>query len=442
MQPAKIYLGPVGCPKANVDLEKLSWLLAERGFEITQEVAGASVAVLLGCAFIDDAKRETIDTVLEMVELKQAGSVGHIVVAGCLPEKYGGETARELPEIDALVGNSRLDVLPEVIGQVLEGRLEKRVWAGGSFGLRTGGGARCAPLAAPWTRTLMISDGCDNACTYCAIPHMRGPLRSRPASDIVAEAHRLAAQGAREIVLAGQDTASYGTDRGERGLAALMARLAEELPSLWFRLSYANASNLQTDVADVMRANANVCNYVDMPIQHASPAVLKRMGRSDDIASVKDLIRHLRAAVPDVALRTSVIVGFPGEMESDFEHLLGFLSDVRFDLVGVFTFSPQPGTPAASLAGRVPDEVKDARLVEVVSHQAPIMKGKMEALVGQTLKVLVEDNAVSGRTQYDMAEIDRVVHLAGCRALPGGFITARIDDVISDSDWLGTHIRD
>jgi ribosomal protein S12 methylthiotransferase len=471
MQYPKVYLNPVGCPKANVDLERVAWLLQHSGYEIVCERSEATIAVVPGCAFIDDAKLETIDSLLDLARLKREGALEYLIVFGCLPEKYGEETSREMPEVDALVGNSRLAMLPAVIGQLRQGSLHSRVLVGGDFAQWGRDSGRRAPSAAPWTRTLMISDGCDNACTYCSIPHMRGPLRSRSPSEIVGEAQMLVEQGAKEIILAGQDIAAFGMDRGRRELAELTAQLAREVPAEWIRLSYVNPDNLQPELGEVMSDHRNVCKYLDIPIQHASRSVLEHMGRRPDPEALKSLIRGLRDVVPDIALRTSVIVGFPGETESDFEELLTLMIEVQFDLVGVFTFSPQPGTPGAGFDNQVPEEVAEARLIEAVALQEGISRDKMRHLVGQTLKVLVEDNPLihcndgrlwcsvaspdatalstnsadrgngrlaRGRTQYDMPEIDRVVHLTGCSARPGDFVEARIDDVTGPYEWSAT----
>jgi ribosomal protein S12 methylthiotransferase len=443
MEHIEVYLHPVGCPKANVDLEKASWALEHKGFTVVDAPAGARVGIVFGCAFIDDAKRESIDTVLDLVELKQGGALGHVIVAGCLPEKYARSACLSLPEVDAFVGNTWLDSLPAVVRDVCRGRLAVKTWTAGPFGWGQDE-HRSLPRTSPWTRAVMISDGCDNACTYCSIPHMRGGLRSRDTGDILKEIEVVVEQGAAEIVLAGQDTASYGRDTGHGSLPELMAEVAARFPSRWIRLSYVNPDNMSIDVGGVMRDHANICNYVDMPIQHASPAILAAMGRRDDPGAVESGIRTLRRAVPDVALRTSVIVGFPGETEADVELLLDFLRRIEFDLVGVFAFSPQEGTPAAALKGRVPDDVTQARVIEVVSVQDEIARKRMERLVGCKLPVLVEEadgGSLTARSQYDMAEIDRVIRVAGCPARPGDMITVRIDGISAPYTWCGSYLR-
>jgi ribosomal protein S12 methylthiotransferase len=434
---AGVYFSPASCPKAGVDREKLAWAVAARGLEVVNEVSQAATVVVLTCGFIDDAKQESIDDVLTYVDLKRRGVIKRIIVAGCLPEKYGTETAAELPEVDLFVGNTCLDQLPSLLeGLSVEG------WGGvasGSNLLCTGrfeggpagaGGSGRPPVSErPWTRTVMICDGCNNACAYCAIPQMRGPLRSRSIGDIVDEIGLLVSQGAREIVLAGQDTASYGRDGLGAGLADLL-KAAAGTGAAWLRLAYVNPEHLAPGVAEAMAAHPNICHYIDMPIQHASARVLSKMGRGSTPESLRQVIGHLRSCVPDIALRTSVIVGLPGEAEADFRVLLDFLKEISFDMVGVFRYSPQPGTPAASMGPKVPTYVAEQRLIEVVGLQEQLARMKAVARVGRDLEILVEARSGKrgrGRSQYDMAEVDRVVRLLELEAAPGEFVRARVE---------------
>ncbi|MFH1313566.1 MAG: MiaB/RimO family radical SAM methylthiotransferase [Candidatus Eisenbacteria bacterium] len=441
MEQVRVYLHPVGCPKANVDLEKASRGLEDKGFKIVDTPAGAQVGILFGCAFIDDAKRESIDAILELGVLKREGDLKYLVVTGCLPEKYAESVSPSLPEVDAFIGNSHLDSLATIVRDLCRGRLRTKHWVGGAF-KRGRDEPRSAARSSPWTRTVMISDGCDNACTYCSIPHMRGGLRSRGVSEILSEIGLVVDQGAKEVVLAGQDTASYGRDTGQSDLTRLLAEVAERFPSQWIRLSYVNPDNMDPGLGSVIRCHANVCDYVDMPVQHASPRILAAMGRRDDPRAVVSRIDALRRAVPDIALRTSVIVGFPGETEDDIDLLLDFLRKIKFDLAGVFAFSPQEGTPAATLKSRVPGDVTQARLVEVICVQEEIARKRMEAFVGRKLEVIIEEAAGTGqavgRSQYDMAEIDRVIRIADCAAQPGDVVTATIDGIAAPYEWSGT----
>jgi ribosomal protein S12 methylthiotransferase len=435
----KVYLHPVACPKAEVDLEKVGWIFEQAGFELVNEPGGAAFAIVFGCGFIDDAKKESIEDILGLVEMKQRSKLDHVLVVGCLPQKYGRSLALSLPEVDAFVGNPDLYTLPMICAQVLEGTLPAKVWTGDLAVLGELGGVphRVRPGSRPWTRAVMISDGCDNACTYCAIPEMRGPLRSRDIASIIEETGQLVDQGAREIVLTGQDTASYGNDLGANGLASLLDTLALEFPDTWLRLAYANPDNLEDEVAHVIAARANVCDYIDIPIQHASARILKAMGRAGPEVKRRK-IRNLREAVPDIVLRTSLIVGFPGETEDDMAALLDFLAEADFDLVGVFAFSSQPGTPAARLRAKVPEHIKEARVMDVVSLQKEISLRKMRKLVGRAVEVLVDERDgpdCLGHSRYDMAELDRTVRITGCGAGPGDLVTARLESVSAPFEW-------
>jgi len=431
----RVYIHPSPCPKATVDLEKIAGVLASRGMSIESHPENADAAIVFACGFIDDAKIESIEDILEMVDLKQSQKIRHVVVVGCMPQKYGHELAREFPEVDTFVATSMLEELPQIIESRMKAS-KKRLWVGQSFPLAPAA-PRLALNPAPWTRTIMICDGCSNMCTYCSIPQMRGNLRSRDLADILREVDLVVSQGAREIVIAGQDTASYGKDGGNHTLEDVLVALARRYPEVWIRIAYANPDNLKPSIADVTARYDNICNYLDMPIQHASPRILKAMGRCPDVARLESLVSDLRRSVPDISLRTSVIVGFPGETEADFEELIAFLKRVEFDLVGVFAFSGQPGTPAFSLPGQVPEEVKQDRLVEILDVQQTITIAHMKRLIGKHLRVLVEENEgdnLVGRTQYDMRDVDRVVVLEGS-ASPGNFTVARVERIMDCYRW-------
>jgi ribosomal protein S12 methylthiotransferase len=426
---ASVFLLSSPCLKAAVDIEKISGLLRRRGFEIREQAEGADVILIWGCAFIDDAKRESIEEILDSVSLKKSGKAGFIIVAGCLPEKYGDDLSEALPEVDAFIGASSAARLPEIIEDVVRGESVHRVLLSRPFTEYEAGCGRDLIGGAWWTRPLRVCEGCDNRCTYCSIPQMRGGLRSRSADDIVLEGSSLVEQGAKEIVLVGQDIASYGRDRGVPALPALVERLALESRPHWLRLCYAHPDNLDPAVADVMAAHGNICRYLDLPIQHAAPSVLKAMGRKPEPGLIREKIRYMREEVPDLALRTSVIVGFPGERESDFEKLVDFLVEVEFDLVGVFEFSPQPGTPAEKLPGAVPDFIRQERLVEIVRLQEEISGKRVSKMKGRVMEILVEeqgDGCAVGRSQYDAPDVDRRYLVTGSSAVPGEFILAEV----------------
>jgi ribosomal protein S12 methylthiotransferase len=440
MKRPKVYFHPAACPKAGVDLEKIAWVLSRAGYEVVKSPARATIAIVFGCGFIDEAKQESIEDILALVDAKARGKLSHVVVVGCLPQKYARALALSIPEVDVFVGNAALPVIPAICAALLDADPIARTWI---EDLTILGAVAETPYRlnmgpSPWTRMLMISDGCDNACTYCAIPEMRGFLRSTDIPSLLDEAAGLVDEGALEIVLAGQDTASYGNDLGAGRLAHLLSVLAAEFPETWFRLAYANPDNLDETVAEVVASHENICNYIDIPIQHASPKILKAMGRKGP-ASKRRVIKHLRREVPDIALRTSVIVGFPGETEEDMVRLLKFLESIEFDMAGVFAFSPQPGTPAAKMRDNVPPEVVEERIMDVVSVQDAISRRKMGAMLGRDLTILVEkcDSAgdALGRSQYDMPEVDRTVRLAGAGIKPGRFVRVRLESVSAPYEW-------
>ena len=426
----RLFLLPSPCPKATVDIEKISYLLRSRGLGIAHNPADADIVITWGCGFIDDAKQESIDDILNAVAMKKDGEVGAVIVAGCLPEKFGDDLAESIPEVDAFIGSSSLARLPEVVEHLLKGEEVRKVWLTRPFMEFDPGCERDLTGDSPWTRTLLLCHGCDNRCTYCTIPQMRGNLKSRAPEDILREARLLVEEGAEEIVLAGQDIASYGRDRDGLGLRALLERIAEESGAHWIRLCYAHPDNLDPGVADVMAAYPNVCRYIDMPIQHAAPEILRAMGRNPDPGAIAEKVSYMKARVPDIAIRTSVIVGFPGEREIDFEYLLGFLKEVDFDLIGVFEFSPQPQTVAEHLEPAVPDFVRQERLVDIVRLQEEVSESHVARLIGKRVEILIEercgDLAAVGRSQYDAPDVDRRVRVAGCRAGPGEFVTARL----------------
>ncbi len=437
----KVYIHPASCPKAKVDLEKIASLIVANGGSLQISPEQADFGIVFACGFIDDAKLESIEDILELAELKKEHKLDHVVVIGCMPQKYGKDLARDLDEVDAFVGMGSLDSLVSILDAIGHGET-KRLWVEGQFGdFRTY--SRVVLDNASWTRSLMICDGCDNHCSYCSIPQMRGSLRSRNLEDIIAEADLLVEQGAKELVVAGQDTASYGKDIGS-SLEKVARALAERYPNCWIRIAYANPDNLKPDIAQIIGTYPNVCNYLDIPIQHASPRVLEAMGRSGDVAKLEDLIMELRARIPDIALRTSVIVGFPGETEKEFQDLLRFLGKVRFDLVGAFIYSPQPGTPAASLPDQVPDSIKEERLIEVIALQHDIALEKMHDLIGEQVEVLIEERQgefFQARTQYDMREVDRIVLLEARDLEPGRFALARIETAYGYYGWKANLIN-
>jgi len=446
----KIGLLSLGCPKNLVDGEVMLGLAREAGHEITPDAAAADVIVVNTCAFIDNAKQESVNAILEMGALKTPGT--RLVVTGCLAERYGDELRREMPEIDAVLGTG--DV-PDVL-QVLQGG--SRPGADGAVPLRLFAKARGARAAetgshvpptyiydadTPRLRTtpahyayVKIAEGCDYTCAFCIIPTLRGAYRSRTIDSIVREAHQLAAQGVRELLLVSQDTSFYGIDRGERGgLAKLLHALNGVEGLTWIRLLYLYPTTITDDVLDAMAECEKVCRYVDLPLQHASAAVLKRMRRPGHRGVYDRLLQRIRARVPGVTLRTTFIVGFPGETAEDFAELERFVTETAFDHVGVFTYSHEEGTRAFSLRDDVPAGVKRARQTRLMSRQRQIVAASQRRRVGDVIDILVDgpspehELVLQGRTEGQAPDIDAVVYLTDCSAddfRPGQLIRSTV----------------
>ncbi len=407
----------LGCPKNLVDSEVMLGTLASRGYEITRDKETADVIVVNTCGFIDSAKSESIDTILEMARLKETGQCRKLVVAGCLAERYRGEIRREIPEIDVVFG-------PDELGRVLEAaRLDPSETAPDvridslytSREVPTIPRLRTTP---PHMAYLKISEGCDHTCAFCAIPGFRGRFRSRPLGDLVDEAGRLAAGGARELVIVSQDTLAYGGDigLGRGGLERLLDGLLEIEGLDWIRLLYCYPNLLSDALVDRIAGEPRLCSYFDVPYQHASPRVLERMRRGGGGAAFERQIEGIRRRVPDAGLRTSFIVGFPGETDADFDDLERFVERARFDNLGVFLYSDEEGTAAFDLEPKVPHEVAEARRERVMNLQAGIVGEKLDARVGRTMPVLLDgvsresDWLLEGRLETQAPEIDgRVV---------------------------------
>jgi ribosomal protein S12 methylthiotransferase len=418
----------LGCPKNLVDSEVMLGLLRKNRCEIVREAAQADVVIVNTCGFIDPARRESIDAILEMAEWKKRGPGRRLVVAGCMGHRDGEELRREIPEIDALMGPGEV---PEVVAAVRGTKALPRpanmpVWLYDHASPRV--------LATPaYMAYAKISDGCDYACSFCTIPSLRGRYRSRLEGDVVAEARGLAARGVSELVLVAQDTSRYGYDRGERdALARLLRRLGKVDGLRWIRVMYVHPTTLSDAVIDVIADEPKVVKYVDVPLQHASPAVLRRMGRPAARRYTAGLVERLRQRIPGVVLRTSLIVGFPGETAQDFEALLGFVRDSGFEHLGAFAYSKEPGTRAARLAGQVPARVRQARLQRVMAVQRRISARALQRRIGQRLEVLIEAQVregqvvLRGRTAGQAPEVDGVTLITEGRGRPGDFVTCEV----------------
>lgn len=423
----KVGLVSLGCPKNLVDAEVMLGMLREAGFELTGREQEADVLIVNTCSFINDAKEESIKTILELAGHKENGPCRALLVTGCLAQRYPEELLKEMPEVDAVIGTGSLEEVPGAIRRVLEGRRVSLVGEPGYLHKTRSPEIQATP---PYTTYLKIAEGCDNRCAYCAIPALRGPFRSRLPDDILQEAEALARRGVKEMVLVAQDTTRYGTDLFHRpALAELIRRLLRVEGPVWFRLLYTYPTLLTEDLIQLMAVEEKLCRYLDLPLQHAARSVLKRMNRPGSGEEAVRLVEKLRSAVPGITLRTSFIVGFPGETEEDFQELLDFMSEAAFDRVGVFAYSREEGTPAAEMAGQVPEEVKMLRRDRAMTLQQKISLSKNLKKVGEVMPVLVEGpdsrkkGIYTGRSEGDAPDIDGKVHFKSNRDLkPGDFV--------------------
>ncbi len=426
-----VGLVSLGCPKNLVDSEVMLGQLQARGWQIAADARQADVVVVNTCAFIDRAKQESIDAILEMAREKEVGRARRLVVTGCLAQRYDEELRREIPEIDATLGTGQVqDIVRAVEGEatVTDAAERAPTWVYDHTAPRL-------LSTAPWTAYVKISEGCDYTCAFCIIPTLRGKHRSRRPDDVVAEAEALCARGVQELVLVAQDSTRYGLDLGQRdGLAPLLRRLGR-IPGLrWIRVMYAYPATLSDAVLDAIAEVDAVVKYVDVPLQHASRAVLERMKRPAARADLMGLVERLRARVPGLALRSSFIVGFPGESEADFDELLAFVKAVEFDHVGVFTYSDEEGTTAFDLAGRISPLVKENRRRRLMAAQKRVSLRRNRARIGQRHEVLVEgthpdsDLLLRGRMASQAHEIDGGVIIAEGSAAPGSFVRCEITE--------------
>ena len=429
----------LGCPKNQVDAELMLAKIEKAGFNIVDVAYEADVVVINTCGFIEDAKKEAIDNILEMVELKNEGSIQKIVVTGCLAERYKDEIMKEFPEVDGVIGLGANGDIVAVINAVMNDASVAQFPEKEEMPL---GGERLLTTPQHWAY-LKIADGCSNCCTYCAIPAIRGGFRSRPIEEVVEEAEKLAADGTKEIIVIAQDTTRYGLDLyGELKLPELLRRLNEIDGLEWIRMLYCYPDRITDELIDTMASCEKVLHYIDLPLQHADGRVLKAMNRTGDRESLEALIDKIRAKMPDVVLRTTFITGFPGEDEEAFNNLSEFIDDIMFDRLGCFAYSAEEGTPAAEMDNQVDEEVRKHRADVIMEQQYDIFEFKQSKLIGEKIKCIVEGydaytDSYFGRTWKDAPEIDSVVYFTGI----GDFNDGDIVDVeifdINEYDLLG-----
>ncbi len=436
----KVGMISLGCPKNQVDAEHMLALMDAEGWEIVDYVDGCDAVIVNTCGFIDDAKKEAIENILDMVELKKEGVIGKVIVTGCLAQRYKEEIVREIPEVDAVVGIGANGDIIQTVEEVMTGvdTVEKYP-------------PRCElPLEGQRILTtpqywayLKIGEGCSNRCTYCTIPSIRGKMRSRSIENVIDEAKQLAETGVKELILIAQDTTSYGLDLyGELKLPELLNELCKIDSLEWIRLLYCYPDRITDELIETMKNQEKIANYIDLPLQHADDKILKAMNRRGDQALIRSVISKLRSEIPDVVIRTTFIVGFPGEGDEEFETLAEFVNEIEFDRLGVFAFSPQEGTPAYDMENQVDEEVKSRRGEVIMQDQYSIMEEKNNEKIGKTYKVVVEEydgysDSYTGRTYMDAPEIDGLVRFTSHKELDiGDFVEVEIFDV-EDYDLIG-----
>lgn len=440
----KIGMVSLGCPKNQVDAEIMLYRLKEAGYEITGNEGEADLVIVNTCGFIEDAKREAIDNILELGQLKEDGSLKGLIVTGCLAERYANEVIDEMPEIDALLGIGCNADIVSVVERVLSG--EKGIALFAEKEKLDMDSDRI--LATPrYTAYLRVADGCDNCCTYCTIPSIRGHFRSRTMESVLDEANRLARRGVRELVVIAQDTTRYGEDiYGKLMLAELLNKLCEIDGIEWIRILYAYPERITDELLDTMASQPKIMKYIDIPIQHCNGEVLHNMNRRGDRQSLTELIAKIRAKMPDVAIRTTLITGFPGETEEQFTELCEFVNEIGFDRLGCFAYSAEEGTPAAEMPNQCEKTVKERRAEVIMNDQLRIISEKNQEKIGKTLDILVEgyDNYIRccfGRSYADAPEIDAKIFFAPSSPRPseGDIVKVEIFDTI-EYDLLGQQI--
>ena len=402
----------LGCDKNLVDSEVMIGLLTDKGYQMTDDETQADVIVINTCCFIHDAKEESIQTILEMAEYKKTGTLKALIVTGCLAQRYQEEIQEEIPEVDEVLGTTSYDKIVDAIQEALEGKSGVRI-------------EDIDALPLPDTKRLVttgghfaylkIAEGCDKHCTYCIIPKIRGNYRSVPMERLVKEARDLAEDGVKELILVAQETTIYGTDLyGEKTLHRLLRELCKIDGIRWIRILYCYPEEIDDSLIQVMKEEPKICHYLDLPIQHASTEILRRMGRRTSREDLEEIIGKLRREIPDIAIRTTLITGFPGETKGQHEELMDFVDQMEFDRLGVFTYSPEEGTPAAQMEDQIPEEVKEDRQAELMELQQEIAFDLAEDMIGREVLVMIEgkvadENAYVGRTYKDAPNVDGLI---------------------------------
>ena len=441
----KLAVITLGCSKNLIDTEHYLGILAnKRGYEITTDVEDADLCIVNTCGFIGDAKEESINTILEVIEYKRSGSVKKIIVAGCLAERYAEELLAEMPEVDAIIGTGDVDKIEEVMDEILAGN---RVIRSESLDFLANADTERIITTFPHTAYLKIAEGCNRRCTYCIIPSLRGQLRSRTIEDIVVEAKRLVANGVKEINLLAQETTEYGLDLYQKkALPDLMKELVKIDGLKWLRTYYMFPNSVTDELIEVMKSEEKICNYFDIPIQHVSDKMLQGMKRAISGDASKELLRKIRREIPEATFRTSIIVGFPGETEEDFQELMDFVKEFKFDYIGAFKYSREEDTVAYDLENQVDEDIKHKRWVELTNLQAEIAEAKNRAFLGKEIEVMIDgvsdesEYMLEGRTRGQALEIDGKVLSNDGTAKPGEIVIVKVEQNFN-YDLLGPIVK-
>lgn len=437
----KVFIRTLGCEKNTVDSEYAAGLLAEGGDVLTDDPQEADALIVNTCGFIEDAKKESIDAIFELAGIKSEKQ--KLYVTGCLSQRYGRELADEMPEVDGFLGVNDYKKLPDILHR---NDSERAVLQSGADKVFEEFGHRLRSET-PWTAPIKIAEGCNNICTYCAIPFMRGKYRSRKPEDIIAEAEKLAADGCRELVIIAQDVTAYGCDFGKEELLPELLRSLCVIDGIeWIRLMYCYEDEITQGLIDVIKEQSKICKYLDIPIQHCSNRVLKAMNRKSTADSIRFTVENLRKQIPGITIRTTLISGFPGETKEDAQELLDFVRETKFERLGVFAYSKEEGTAAARMKNQVRRDVRERRRDRIMAAQREISLLHNQELIGKTFRVLVEedcmDGTYTGRTMMDAPEIDNgVIFTSEAALVPGTFVDVKINDAF-DYDLSGVCVRE
>lgn len=436
----KVLFISLGCDKNLVDSEEMLGLLRDRGYEITDDETEADVIAINTCCFIHDAKEESIQSILEMAEYRKQGRCKVLLVTGCMAQRYQKEIRQEIPEVDVVLGTTSFEKIVDALDSAFKGipyedfeSIDYLPMVSADRILTTGG----------YYGYLKIAEGCDKHCTYCIIPSLRGKFRSYPMERLLKQAEKMAQQGVRELILVAQETTLYGTDLyGEKSLHRLLEELCKIPGIYWIRVLYCYPEEIYPGLVEVMAREPKVCHYLDLPIQHASDRILKRMGRRTSREQLVEIVRMLREKIPDIVLRTTLITGFPGETQEDHEELMEFVDTMEFDRLGVFTYSPEENTPAAAMKDQIPEEIKEDRKAELMELQQEISLERGNSRIGQVLLVMVEgkvadENAYVGRTYADAPNVDGYIFVQSPEMLMSGdFVKVRVTGAL-EYDLIG-----